>query len=125
MVIQKQVTYWAETSEEDLRVAKLIIEEKGILQGLFFLHLTLEKALKANVCKYAKDYAPHIHNLLSLAKVASISLTDEQADLLSEMNAYNIQGRYPDMISIKPTLEEAREILSEVEVLYEWLINRL
>ena len=123
--IEKQVTYWAESSKNDWRVAQQLIDNKEILHSMFFVHLTLEKALKANVCRYARDHAPYIHNLLALAEIASIPLTDEQVDLLSEINSYNIEGRYPNMVSIKPVLEDARAVLSEAKVLYEWLINRL
>lgn len=125
MAIEKQVAYWAESSKDDWRVARQLLDSKEVLHGMFFVHLTLEKVLKANVCKFTKDYAPRSHDLLTLAKRAAISLTLGQIDLLSEINTYNIRGRYPDTISPKPTLKDAREVLSEAETLYEWLINKL
>lgn len=122
---KKQIVYWTETSKDDWRVAQQLLKSGEVLHGMFFVHLTLEKALKANICKHAESYAPRSHDLLSLAEKASISLTQEQVSLLSEINTYNIRGRYPDTISSKPALEDAKEILSEAEILYKWLIQRL
>jgi hypothetical protein len=49
--IQKQVDYWRDGSADDLRVAQKLIAEKEIRQGLFFTHLSMEKLLKALVCR--------------------------------------------------------------------------
>lgn len=123
--IGKQVAHWRDSSKDDWRVARKLIADKEILHGLFFVHLTLEKAFKAHVCKQTKNYAPLIHSLLSLANLASIELTSEQGDLLAEINTYNIRGRYPGMPFEKPLLQEAREILDQAEDLYKWLIKQL
>ena len=49
--IKKQIQYWIEGAEDDLSAAELLIREKRILQGLFFCHLVVEKAIKAHVVK--------------------------------------------------------------------------
>jgi HEPN domain-containing protein len=123
--VEKQVFYWHNTSKDDWRVAKKLITDKEILHGLFFVHLTIEKALKAHVCKQTNDYAPLMHNLFSLAKLASIELTNDQEELLTEINTYNIRGRYPDIPIKVPSIQEAKSILEQAEDLYEWLIKQL
>ena len=123
--IERQVLYWRDTSQDDWRVAKKLIADKEVLHGLFFVHLTIEKALKAHVCKHTKKYAPLIHNLLSLARMTSIALTPEQESFLTEINTYNIRGRYPDIPIEAPSLREAKSILVQAEDFYEWLIKLL
>ena len=83
--IEKQVSYWKEVAADDWRVANKLIAGNETLQALFFAHLTIEKILKAHVCRQTKDYAPMIHNLLSLAQRASITLTPEGRELLAEL----------------------------------------
>lgn len=113
--VEKQVLYWRNTSADDWRVARKLIADKEILHGLFFVHLTIEKALKAHVCKQTNDYAPLMHNLFSLAKLASIELTIDQEELLTEINTYNIRGRYPDIPIKVPSIQEAKSILKQAE----------
>jgi len=45
-------------------VAQVLVNQGKILQGLFFAHLVLEKALKPHVCMLTQDLAPKIHNLI-------------------------------------------------------------
>lgn len=126
--VEKQVSYWKEVAADDLRVANKLVADKETLHALFFAHLTIEKILKAHVCKQTQDYAPMIHNLLSLAQRASITLPPEREKLLAELNTYNIRGRYPDMRGSrieKPTLHHARSILGQTKEMYEWLKNQL
>jgi HEPN domain-containing protein len=47
--IQKQVDYWIKGASEDLVTAELLIKENRTLHGLFFCHLVIEKAMKAQL----------------------------------------------------------------------------
>jgi len=126
--VEKQVSYWKEVAADDWRVANKLIASKETLQALFFAHLAMEKILKAHVCKQTQDYAPMMHNLLSLAQRASIALSPERERLLGELTTYNIRGRYPDMHGShieKPTLQYAKSLLKQTKEMYEWLKNQL
>jgi HEPN domain-containing protein len=123
--IHKQVDYWRDRAADDLRVAQKLIAEKEIRQGLFFLHLSLEKMIKAHVCKNTNEIAPRIHNLLRLAEITNITMSDEQKDLLQRMNLYNLEGRYPDMQFPVPSFEKASSYLTQVTEMKEWLIKGL
>ena len=46
----------------------------------------MEKVLKAHVCKKTLDLAPRIHNLIRLAELSSLELSQVQKDLLAELN---------------------------------------
>ena len=95
--IDKHISYWQGGAEEDFEVAGQLIESGKIRHGLFFLHLTLEKILKAHVCRNSGDIAPRLHNLTRLAGLSGITFQQEYADCLAEMNPFNIEGRYPEM----------------------------
>ena len=123
--IEKHVSYWKNGAEEDLQVADQLIKSGKIRHGLFFLHLALEKILKAHVCRNTKDIAPKLHNLARLAELSGIAFMQEDSDFLSEMNPFNIEGRYPEMWGPVPSREEADILLQRTGGMFEWLKNQL
>jgi HEPN domain-containing protein len=124
--IKKQVEYWITEGENDLAFAKRVIARDSEAQyGLFFVHLALEKILKAHVCKRTNNFAPKIHNLVRLAEIGNVSLSDEQIDFLGRMNRHNIEGRYPDMDYPTPSVERAKHNLEQAQEIIGWLKDRL
>jgi len=63
--------------------------------GLFFVHLTLEKMLKAHVCRQTERLAPRIHNLIRLADLAELDLDPSQRELLAEINVLTLLKKGP------------------------------
>ena len=106
--IAKQVAFWRDGAQEDLSVAEELLERGRVRHGLFFLHLALEKILKAHVCHQTRDLAPRSHNLVRLAELAERHLPEQYVNILAEMNRFAIAGRYPDPPFPLPTPEEAR-----------------
>jgi HEPN domain-containing protein len=123
--IKKQIFYWKENAEEDWAVAQQLIEIGRTRHGLFFAHLALEKMLKALVCKNTGDLAPRIHNLNRLIDLASVVSSPGQTDILAEMNAFHIEGRYPETLTKPPTREEAGRYMKRAEEVFRWLTNLL
>ncbi|MBI2876276.1 MAG: HEPN domain-containing protein [Candidatus Tectomicrobia bacterium] len=123
--IDKQIAYWQNGAQEDWEVARELIDRGRIRHGLFFVHLALEKVLKAHVCRQTRDLAPRIHNLVRLAELAAINASQEQMDTLAEMNALNIEGRYPESLLPQPTPAEAQAYLARAEEVFQWLIHLL
>jgi HEPN domain-containing protein len=64
--VEKQIEYWKSGAIDDLETAKILIDKNRLLHGLFFCHLVVEKAIKAQVVKYSKEIAPRSHNLIYL-----------------------------------------------------------
>lgn len=93
--------------------------------GLFFAHLALEKLLKAHVCRQIQDLAPRIHNLSRLAELAAIKPSEKELDILAEMNAFQIEGRYPETLTPPPNQQEGQNYLTRAEEVYQWLMNQL
>ncbi len=123
--IDKQVEYWRNGALEDWEVGKELISGNRFRHGLFFLHLALEKLLKAHVCRTTADIAPPIHNLVRLAEKAVLRLTEEQQNLLAETNEFNIEGRYPGLLLPVPTREEVNNFMVRAEEMFKWLTNQL
>ncbi|MFH0726493.1 MAG: HEPN domain-containing protein [Pseudomonadota bacterium] len=75
--IIKQIMHWRSGADEDWAVARELLDRNRIRHALFFGHLTLEKMLKAHVCRNTGDLAPLTHNLVRLAQLAEIQLSSE------------------------------------------------
>ena len=123
--IKKQIDYWLNGAHEDWTVAKELIEKGHSRHGLFFGHLALEKLLKAHVCLYQQDLAPRIHNLIRLSELTGLSFNQDHIRLLAEMNAFNIECRYPESLTPAPTMREAKKYLKQAEEIFLWLIKQL
>lgn len=123
--IQKHVSYWRDSSHDDLEVARQLVEGGRYRHGLFFAHLGIEKILKAHVCKATGDMAPRIHQLVRLAEIAGVALSPGQIDQLSEISAYHLEGRYPGAELPSMSRAEATGSLKVAEELYQCLIERL
>ncbi len=91
----------------------------------FFAHLAIEKMLKAFVTRSIHRVPPKTHNLIRLIELASLKCTIAQQDFLSRFNAYQIDMRYPDEMSILISSEKAQTDLNKAKEFMEWLINQL
>ncbi|MBF0376358.1 MAG: HEPN domain-containing protein [Desulfamplus sp.] len=123
--IEKHIAHWKDGAIEDWDVSKQLINSGKTRHGLFFTHLALEKILKAHVCNNTKDIAPRLHNLVRLAELSGLELDQNSIDLLAEMNPYNIEGRYPEMLGPPPTIDEAKNCLKKSEDIFQWLTEQL
>ncbi|NTU65535.1 MAG: HEPN domain-containing protein [Chloroflexi bacterium] len=123
--IARQVAYWRDGAGEDWAVAQDLMAQGRVRYALFFAHLALEKALKAHVCRQTNDLAPRMHNLIRLAEIGVVRASQDFEDVLAEMNAFNLEGRYPDMLMPPPSLAEARDYLIRAEEVLQWLLSQL
>ena len=90
----KQVAYWKEGAQEDREAANELLENGRIRQALFFVHLSMEKLIKAHVSRNTRDLPPRTHNLVRLSDLTGITLTKEQLEILAEINSFSLEGRY-------------------------------
>lgn len=119
----KQIAHWRKGAAEDWLVAQELVARDKIRHGLFFAHLALEKTLKAHVCQATGEMAPPIHNLVRLAERAGVNLSDTHIDLLAEVNEFNIEGRYPEMLLPAPSRAEADEYVARIDEVLTCLNN--
>ena len=123
--IEKLVAFWRHGAQEDLTVAQELLERGRIRHGLFFLHLALEKLLKAHVCRQTRDLAPRLPNLVRFAELATLHLPESCADTLAAMNPFAIAGRYPDSPFPLPPPEAARGYAERVQEVFTCLMRLL
>ena len=123
--INKQVEFWKNSASEDMAVSRELISNTRYRHGLFFLHLALEKMLKAHVCIIINDIAPRIHNLVRLAEITALPFEQRFVNILAELNSFNIEGRYPDSTFIPINQTETADYLERAEEVFLWLMNQL
>ena len=123
--VQKQIEYWISGAEEDMLTAELLIQEKRTLHGLFFCHLVIEKAIKAQNVKTTGEIAPRSHNLIYLSENTGLAFDDDTQIFLGILMKYQLQGRYPDYNPVMPDLERVQEYLGRTKKLLKWLKEKL
>jgi HEPN domain-containing protein len=121
--IVKQIEYWKRGAKEDFVVAGELVEKGRYRHGLFFMHLALEKLLKAQVCKRTGAIAPKIHNLIRLAELAQLEIPEEMRNSMAKLNEFNLEGRYP-MVAPLSRSESDGYMATAVEI-FEWLTKQL
>jgi len=124
MEVEKQMGYRRQGSAEDGEVAVKLVKDGKSRHGLFFAHLALEKILKGLVCRHTHDVPPKIHNLTRLSELAGLKLDDQQADVLADMNQFNLEGRYPESYAPQLSLKEATEFMTRSEEVLAWLTRQ-
>ena len=120
--IDRQIAHWRKGAEEDWEVAQELVSRRRIRHGLCFAHLSLEKILKAHVCRNINDIAPPVHNLTRLATLSGLTVDEELRNLLAEVSPFNIiEVRYPDMLIPEPSFEEAKAYMQKIDKAFTWL----
>ena len=120
---QELVKYWLDSSKQDWDIVLVLLKSKKYMHALFFCHLSLEKYLKGMIVQSGKT-TPITHDLLLLTEKAKIKLTDEQTQLLSDVNGFNIKARYDDYKNSfykRATALFAKKYISEINTFKIWL----
>ena len=125
-----KVVYWINLSDEDIKVARSLIDAKHYLQAGFFCHLIAEKALKAVIENTTGESPPKIHTLKKLSVMGEVfdDLSEEHKNLLKELQPLNIEARYPDYkntIYELMTAEKIERIFKETEEFLCWIKQKL
>ncbi len=129
MELKKQIEYWKKASELDLQSALDIYESgKNFHFCLFLCHLSIEKVLKAMVVAETKNFAPKSHNLLRLAELTKLEITDDLLTNLEELNQFQISARYPDekfSLYTLATKEFTFQKKNQVKELHKWISSQI
>jgi HEPN domain-containing protein len=73
-----------------------LFSSKKYLHALFFLHLALEKLLKAIIIKQTDQPAPVVHDLIRLAEKINLTIDNQVLSELGEISTFNVAARYDD-----------------------------
>ena len=121
-----KVEYWLELCEDDLKTAKVLLDNKQLLWMGFVCHLIIEKAIKAMVASKTNETPTKTHSLDKLAELADINyeLTETQKCLLDKLTPLHIEGRYPEYkerINALLTKQYCEQLLMETEEFVCWI----
>ncbi|MFH1561532.1 MAG: HEPN domain-containing protein [Patescibacteria group bacterium] len=116
------IEYWVKSSRDDLDTAEKLFALKKYHHSLFFVHLALEKILKAVYVSRKKSFAPPIHDLVRLLEKSGVETSEDQISSLSEISAFSVVARYDDYrfkFYKKATKEYAKKWLKTSKELYQ------
>lgn len=119
------ISYWNDGSRDDYETAQEIFAHtERFASALFYAHLAVEKRLKALFVERFRDHAPYTHNLIHLATRIGLEVDDGILVLLTQVNEFNLQGRYPDQKGAfrkKCTRSFAQNQLKNVDKVLQWI----
>ena len=120
--------YWLDIADYDIKTARSMQKAGRYLYTVFMCQQAIEKLLKALYhVKFSKE-APYSHNLVYLQSLLELNLSEERLQLLSELTAYYIEGRYPSYKAKLSKLVDKKKsevILKKSGALYRWLKLKL
>jgi len=128
MTQQESIKIWVEGYKDSLDTAQKLFASKKFNHSLFFLHLALEKLLKAIYVSKKDEAPPYTHDLAILANKCTIDMTEDQKAQLIEISEFNVSARYEDYkyrMYKKATEEYTTEWFKIGESLLEKLNNEL
>lgn len=87
---------WKEGAWDAFDTAEKLFISKKYHHSLFFCHLAVEKALKAQYITDQDKLPPYTHELALIAAGIKDSFNENQLKELEELNTFNIAGRYEE-----------------------------
>lgn len=90
------IRYWEESAKDAFDTSDKLFESKKFDHSLFFVHLSIEKILKALYVRIKQESPPFTHDLVRLAESCKFILTKEQILQLAEISTFNVSARYDD-----------------------------
>lgn len=95
---------------------------------LFACQQAIEKTLKALVTAKIKEYPPRTHNLVKLADISRLKLTEEDKLFLEKLSYYYLESRYPEeiiKISRQVNRRLAKVYLEKTKGIIKWLKQKI
>jgi HEPN domain-containing protein len=122
------IGYWAESAEYDYVTMKSLFKSGRYASSLFFGHIVLEKVFKGLIVKKTKEHAPLIHDLVRLANIAEIELSESDRKFLFSVNDFNLKARYPEWklnFYKSCTKDYAKGFIDKIDEKYKELCQKL
>ncbi|MHB1688986.1 MAG: HEPN domain-containing protein [Ignavibacteriaceae bacterium] len=124
----KTIRYWLDSADDDYETMSVLYNNKRYTWSLFIGHLMIEKLLKAYYVQVKEEFPPFIHNLLRLAEMTNLSVSEEKKVKLVTITAFNIQARYDDYkmsFQKKCTPEFANEWFENLKEIRTWIREQI
>lgn len=113
---------WLKQAEKDFGTAKYNLNGGEIEAGVFYLQQSAEKALKSLYIKRYKKLIK-IHDLNLLAK--KIDAPSNIIEYCKKLNPSYSYTRYPDVLKVDNLDIKAKEFLSYVEEILQWVKKKI
>jgi HEPN domain-containing protein len=113
---------WRENAAKDLAAVRVLLESG--LNGLASFHAqqAVEKALKARLLD-GRGPLPRIHDLVVLGEKSGLIFTEEEVNLMEELNVLYTSARYPGGWGVLPGGQPSSEEIQNYIVFAERLLN--
>ena len=94
--IDKAINAWIKSSDDNYDEMLDFFKINRNNWSLFIGHLCLEKLLKAYYIKVNHKHSQNLHNLIRIAELSHLELTNEQRNDFAMITTFNISARYDD-----------------------------
>lgn len=128
MTQEAAIKIWVDGANDALDTANKLFNSKKYHHALFFLHLALEKILKALYISIKDEAPPYIHNLKQISEIAGLELSDTEINQLDQISEFNVSTRYEEhkyKIYKKATKEYTTEWMKIGMDIYELFIQKI
>lgn len=128
MTNQELINYWINSSDDNYNSMLNIFNTGEYMWSLFIGHLVIEKLLKAYYVKNVNNEIPRTHNLIKIALLANMTLSEELKDVLRNITLFNIESRYEEQkrdFYKKCTKEFAEKNIEIIKELRTWLKEKI
>lgn len=115
-------------AEYDFKTAEAMLKAGRYLYVLFACQQAIEKILKALITAKTKEFPPRIHNLVKLAQLLSLKLSEEDKLLLEKISYYYLETRYPEeVVKINKQINRklTKKYLDETKEIIKWLKHEI
>ena len=116
--MKEETRDWFEKAEKDFGTAANNFEIGEVEASMFFLHQSVEKALKAFQIENRGEYS-FSHDLVELANE---EIREDFLDILRDLNPVYTGFRYPD---VDAKVENPEKLQERVEELFRWIRKQL
>lgn len=96
MTQEAAIAAWRDGANDAWETFEALCSVKKYAHALFFLHLALEKLLKAVVIHKTDNAPPPTHDLVRLAQSAGMALDEEKTQQFAEVSTFNVAARYDE-----------------------------
>lgn len=121
MTSEDLIRHWKDSAIDSLDIAGTLFLPDKYHHCPFFLHLAIEKILKAVFVKRKNNTPPATHDLVRLAEAAGLPTTENRKLELAEISSFNVSARYDDykkQFYAKATKEYAEKWLDKGKTIF-------
>ena len=120
------IKIWEDGAKDAMLTCDKLFESKRYHHALFFLHLALEKILKALYVSRKDMSPPFSHSLVDLAERVDLNLNKEKNIDLAQISEFNVSARYENYkykIYKMATKEFAEKWMNIGKIFYESILK--